>query len=71
MIHIRHAIWVRSLALALFVFALAGQASAQDTETEAEAEAFPYVFSAPDDWRTEVVTFPLSFAPELLSLIHI
>ena len=65
MIHGRHAIWVRSLALALFAFALVGHASAQDTDPQAEAEVFPYVFTAPDDWRSEVVTFPLSFAPEL------
>ena len=68
MIHVRHAIWARSLALALLAFTLASQASAQDTEPQADAEAeraFPYVFTAPEDWRTEVVTFPLSFAPEL------
>jgi len=26
---------------------------------------FPYTFTAPESWRKEVVTFPLSFAPEL------
>ncbi len=63
MIHVRHAIWVRNLALALLAFGLVGQARAQDTKTQ--AEAFPYSFQAPEDWRSEVVTFPLSFAPEL------
>ena len=31
----------------------------------AEAATFPYAFTAPEGWRSEVVTFPLSFAPEL------
>ena len=31
----------------------------------AEADAFPYHFQAPEGWRSEVVTFPLRFAPEL------
>ena len=38
---------------------------APDAAPSAEADAFPYHFQAPEDWRSEVVTFPLSFAPEL------
>ncbi|MEO9969354.1 MAG: hypothetical protein ABJG15_05920 [Hyphomonadaceae bacterium] len=38
--------------------------TAQATETATDP-AFPYRFTAPEGWRTEIVTFPLSFAPEL------
>lgn len=71
MINVRHAIWIKGVALALLASMLAitltGRSAPEaSAQTEAEAErAFPYMFTAPEDWRTEVVTFPLSFAPEL------
>ena len=60
-------IWTSAFAVSALagVIAACQQTSEAKPQEAAPEAAFPYVFSAPGDWRTEVVTFPLSFAPEL------
>ena len=70
--HFLRSLWRHSafaaLSLALFIglsgFALAPHASAQES-VEADTPVIPYTFPVPEGWRQEIVTFPLSFAPNL------
>ena len=60
-------IWTSAFAVSALAGLIAAcqQTSEVKPQEAAPEAAFPYVFSAPGDWRTEIVTFRLSFAPEL------